>query len=64
MLTASEYNKFDCACDNCGNDCTVINDRAVEVTSACCGVGFLYEAADGEIIEVNTDLRYLSDWNE
>ena len=52
------------SCHYCCADCEILDDKQVGQVSDCHGVGFDYETKCGEIVSINSELRYISDWNE
>lgn len=51
-------------CHHCDKECETTTDNYCGKVSLCCGVGYSYEDAKGNIIDENDGLRYLPEWNE
>lgn len=63
------YNINICGCNNCGDNCgelcTPIFDKVIKcIVSECCGCGVCFDNEQGNLITLNEDLRYVSEWNQ
>lgn len=63
-IIASNIEINDPHCLECGNKCKTLNDPYEGIVSECCGVGINYVDELGNEIELNENLRYVSDWND
>ena len=63
-MKPEDFKPEDVGCNECGNAAKIIMDKQVGLVTDCHGVGFSWDNGKGEIVEVNQDLRYISEWNE
>tara|TARA_R110000796_G_scaffold5455_1_gene20356 strand:+ start:129 stop:314 length:186 start_codon:yes stop_codon:yes gene_type:complete len=57
-------NEESAICHHCERSCKTVTDKWCGEVSLCCGVGYSFEDTGGEIVDINSGMRYVSEWNE
>ena len=61
-LEGKQYEVDKCACQHCGNYCDIEIDKTFGPVSECHGCGIGFDDKDGNLITINDDLAYISEW--